>query len=361
VGVIMINRIRISDNAELIFSEDECGYNEVINDFRKANLIKIVTFNISAENSRLLNEVGKLKDTTEVEVITNIPNRYATYYSDAARKRARKNITSYTEQLNPENFDPMVSSYFNFSNHSKIILTENIAYIGSANASDESDKNFEAGVIIKDKMIIREIIRTIIPMIKEDSVEYYGHGVSRYIILVLNLITRLKRIKEQFHFSFYNINDHRGADIEYYDSYNADLSPILIEEVQSAMYEYEDIINELQEIEGIDININDIKEVNISYIIESLSGLMDFSKYDVHVKSNEYLEEYSYIAYEENLDKYAQLAFERANNEKIELADEIKEIVIEVNEKLEGIFENLKCLYDCIIVYKKLNEEIDNT
>jgi len=154
VGVIMINRIKISDNAELIFSEDECGYNEVINNFRKANIIKIVTFNISAENSRLLNEVGKLKDTTEVEVITNIPNRYATYYSDAARKRARKNIISYTEQLNPEKFDPMVSSYFNFSNHSKIILTEDIAYIGSANASDESDKNFESGVIIKDKMII---------------------------------------------------------------------------------------------------------------------------------------------------------------------------------------------------------------
>ncbi|WAG57924.1 phospholipase D-like domain-containing protein [Clostridium estertheticum] len=189
-------------------------------------MIKIVTFNSSAENSKLLNEVGKLKDTTEVEIITNIPNRYATYFSDVARKRARKNIISYTEQLNPENFQPMVSSYFNFSNHSKIILTENIAYIGSANASDESDKNFESGVIIKDKMIITEIIRDIIPMIKEDSIEYYGNGVSIYIILVLNLITRLKRIKEQFHFSFYNINDHRGADIEYYDSYNADISNI---------------------------------------------------------------------------------------------------------------------------------------
>lgn len=355
----MISRIKISDNAELIFSKDECGYNEVIDDFRKANIIKIVTFNISAENSSLLNEVKNLKDTTDVEVITNIPNRYATYYSEAARKRARKNITSYTEQLNPENFDPMVSSYFNFSNHSKIILTENIAYIGSANASDESNNNFEGGVIIRDKGIIREIISTTIPMIKEDSVEYYGDGLSRYIILVLNLLTRLKRIKEQFHFSFYNINDHRGANIEYYDSYNADASPILIEEIESIMYEYQDIINELQDSE--EIEINDVEEVNISYIIEALSELIDFSQYDVQVKSNEYLEGYSYIAYEENLDKYAQLAFERANDEKIELADEVKGNVIEIDKELDSILENVKYLYDCIIKYKKLNKKIDNT
>ncbi|HEY5524240.1 MAG TPA: hypothetical protein VIK26_02765 [Clostridium sp.] len=196
-------------------------------------------------------------------------------------------------------------------------------------------------------------------MIKEDSIEYYGNGVSKYIILILNLITKFKRIKEQFHFSFYNIHDHRGADIEYYDSYNADLSPILIEEAESAMYEYEDIIKELQEIK--DIDINDVKEADISYILESLSALIGFSKYDVHVKSNEYLEKYSYIAYEENLDEYAQLAVDRANNEKTELADQINEMVIEVNEKLDGILENVKCLYDCIIGYKELNEEIDNT
>ncbi|MBU3214790.1 hypothetical protein LL033_08200 [Clostridium estertheticum] len=137
------------------------------------------------------------------------------------------------------------------------------------------------------------------------------------------------------------------------------ISPILIEEVEGAMYEYEDIIKEVLENE--DISIDDVKEINISNIIEYLSGLIDFSIYDLHIKSNEYLEEYSYIVYDENLDEYAQLAFERANNEKIEIADEIKKMVIEVIQKLDGILENVKRLYDCIIEYKKLNEEIDNT
>jgi hypothetical protein len=59
----MINKIKISDDTELVFTKDECGYEEVINDFRNAKIIKIVTFNISAENSRLLNEIRKLKDT----------------------------------------------------------------------------------------------------------------------------------------------------------------------------------------------------------------------------------------------------------------------------------------------------------
>lgn len=355
----MINRIKISDNAELIFSKDECGYEEVINDFKKAKIIKIVTFNISAENSRLLNEIKNLRDTTEIEIITNIPNRHVTYYSNAARKRAKKNITSYSRQLNPENFEPIVSSYFNFNNHSKIILTENITYIGSANASDESDKNFEGGVIIKDKKIISDIIRTIIPMIKEDSVEYYGNGLSRYIILVLNLLTRLRRINEQFHFSFYNIYDHRGANIEYYDNYNADVSPILIEEIESVVYEYEDIINELFADEDIEIDI--MNEIDISDIINAIGTLMNFAEYNIQEKSNEYLEEYLYIAYEENLDEYAQLALDRANSIKMDLADEIEEHVVTIDKGLDNIFENIKYLYDSIIEYKKLNEEIDNT
>lgn len=355
----MINKIKISDNVELIFSKDECGYNEVINDFKNAKIIKIVTFNISAENSNLLNEVKNLKNTTVVDIITNIPNRYATYYSDAAKKRSRKNITAYTEQLNPDNFNPIVSSCFNFSNHSKIILTENIAYIGSANASDESSRNFEGGVIIKDKKIIVDIISTIIPMIKEESIEYYGNESSRYIVLVLNLLTKLKSIKEQFHFSFYNIADHRGAEVEYYDSYNADISPILIEEIESTIYEYKNIIDELQESE--DLDLDDIQDVNIYPIMESISGIIGFSEYDVQSNSDDYLEEYSYIAYDENLDKYALLAFERANDEKIELADEVKESVIEIERELEGILENIKTLYDRIIELRKLNEEIDNT
>lgn len=355
----MINKIKISDNAELIFSKDECGYEEVINDFKKANIIKIATFNISAENSRLLNEIKNLKDTTEIEVITNIPNRYATYYSDAARKRAKKNITSYAKQLNPENFDPMVSSYFNFNNHSKIILTENIAYIGSANASDESNMNFEGGVIIKDKKIIREIIRNTIPMIKEDSVEYYGNGLSRYIILVLNILTQLKRIKEQFHLSFYNLYDHRGADIEYYDNCNADISPVLVEEIESVLYEYEDIINEV--FEDKNIVVNNVKKIDIQDIIKAIGKITTFAEYDVQEKSNEYLDEYSYIAYEENLEEYVQIALDRASNVKMELADKIEKHVVTIDKGLDNIFENIKCLYDNFIGYKKLNGKIDNT
>lgn len=355
----MINRIKISDDVELVFSQNECGYREVINDFKNAAMIKIVTFNISTENTRLLDEVKNLRDTTDVEIITNIPNRYVTYYSDRARSRARKNITSYVEQLNPENYNPMTSSYFNFNNHSKIILTENIAYIGSANASDESDNNFEGGVIVRDRKAINEIIRTIIPVLKEDSVEYYGNGLSRYIILLLNLLTRTRRIRVQFHYSFYSINDHRGADIEYYNNYNADLSPILIEEIEALLYEYEEIVRELDDSEEFDIS--NIQNYKISSILTRVKDLYDFSIYDIGDKSNEYLEEYSYIAYEENLDKYAQITFDRANEEKINLANEIEDAVVEVEQGIDNIFASVQNLYEYVLEYIQLNEEIDNT
>ena len=38
--------------------------------------------------------------------------------------------------------------FFNFSNHAKIVGTENIVYIGSANFSNESKNNIESGIII---------------------------------------------------------------------------------------------------------------------------------------------------------------------------------------------------------------------
>ncbi len=82
------------------------------------------------------------------------------YNSDAGnhmRMTERRNINVYVSKLNPENFQNGFVPFFNVHNHAKIIGTEDIVYIGSANFSNESANNIETGVIIEDKVFIQKL------------------------------------------------------------------------------------------------------------------------------------------------------------------------------------------------------------
>lgn len=62
--------------------------------------------------------------------------------------------------------------YFNFDNHAKLIMTDKIAYIGSQNFSDASQKNFELGFLVNDSLSIHHINNHIFEEIKSKSILY---------------------------------------------------------------------------------------------------------------------------------------------------------------------------------------------
>lgn len=105
----------------------------------------------------MLNRLEAFPEDKDVIIVTNVPGRFQKYTSPYARGRARKTIDNYIERLNPNNYVADVKTFFNFGNHSKIIMTDKMAYIGSANFSDESKNNNECGMLIKDKNVIDEI------------------------------------------------------------------------------------------------------------------------------------------------------------------------------------------------------------
>jgi predicted transposase/invertase (TIGR01784 family) len=74
--------------------------------------------------------------------------------------------------LSPEKIAEKAEVYFCFSNHAKIVMTNNIAYIGSSNFSEESADNFESGFISKDADFIEFLEEEIFPWIIESSSEY---------------------------------------------------------------------------------------------------------------------------------------------------------------------------------------------
>jgi len=317
----MQKRILIPSGTEMVFSKDSCGYQEVIDDFVNASFITIVTFNISANNKRLLRQIDSLEHQPKVKIITNIPNRYATYYSEAARKKARTNIIGYMSQLNPEKFSGNVTSYFNFNNHSKIILTDNIAYIGSANFSPESNSNNETGFLIRDRNTIDEINEEIITIFENESIPYHGSQVTRINVLYINLLSKLQNLREAIHSSVFSIWDHRGADCEYY---NPNLSVIDIESLYELSYEIEDIAFITEEdrtyfeglIESIDISlVNELRK-----LVDEDSLIYKLAKFSTDDFVQEYIQENDYIAYDENLNRIAQNAIDKAGESFSDLA-----------------------------------------
>lgn len=149
------------NGGRFVSNREELNYEEVLNHFPCASIIRILTYNISRnqQDDKLLNA---LKETNaDVQIITNVPSRMERYYnSDAGnhmRMTARRNINAYISKLNPENFQNGFVPFFNVHNHAKIIGTEDIVYIGSANFSNESANNIETGVIIEDKVFIQKL------------------------------------------------------------------------------------------------------------------------------------------------------------------------------------------------------------
>ena len=82
-------------DAKFIYSKGELGYQEVLDDFKNAEEIIVVTYNISEKQSILIRKLADASSETKISIFTNIPSRWDTYYKDTYRNAARKKIDIY--------------------------------------------------------------------------------------------------------------------------------------------------------------------------------------------------------------------------------------------------------------------------
>lgn len=172
-------------DAKFVYSKNELGYAEVLDDFITAEEIIIVTYNISEKQTQLINALKSAAENTEISIFTNIPSRWDKYFGgfeSQYRLNARKKINVYLAKLNPEGIGEKVNVFFNFENHGKIVMTNNLVYIGSSNYSEESGNNIEFGVISRDTGLIKHLKDEIVNELKETSVDYYEYD---YLPLIL--------------------------------------------------------------------------------------------------------------------------------------------------------------------------------
>lgn len=370
----------VTQDAKFVYSKDDLGYQEVLDDFKTTSTITIVTYNLSNDNDDLLiSAVRAASEHCSINIITNIPSRWETYYTANARNRAKKQIGLYLSKLSSETFRKDSSIFFDFSNHGKIIMTDSVVYIGSANYSSGSASHTEFGFISRDPKFIQYITSEVIPSMKNSALPYYEYDYTALLIEANVALASIYNIENELHDTVYSWYSNTNGEGFYYNDSEASLTEEILDkvlrvirnscEVSRELYDALVVINRDDKYETETDWANDIYDElrSIYSKIEQLScsdELYNLSKFKIAEYVNQKLQtEYEMIAYEENLDSCIESASGDAMNVVYNLTQAAKPNIDELLEKIER-FRNEFSSFLKIFQMKetrKVNRRIDNT
>lgn len=365
------------EKCKFVLTKDEMGYQEVLSSFKSSSYINILTFNISSRQDNLLELIEEIKSPKPVRIITNIPHRYEQYFSVKAREQARRNIKIYIKKLLPSKFEAQIIPFFNFNNHAKIISTDKIAYVGSANYSDESKNNYESGFIIYDSKFCNYLNNKIFPLLISDSEPYLNNVFFEKHILALNIFSRLELTYEDF---FCNYNgflyprEHDNKLMQQFQWMEFNIGINNLEILENLIYEIDEVFNSVddlydeqhgdnknEEIQYLQNYINVQQLDNIRRLINYESNIYKLCIFNYQKYCDSYLEEYSWDAYEEKLDYYAQRSSELALEKFEELVYGASDDIWELKKNMDNLKERMLGYIKGLGEIGEINKNIDNT
>jgi hypothetical protein len=273
--------------------------------------------------------------------------------------------------LNPEKFQSNPNVAFNFSNHAKIIGTENIVYVGSANYSDESKDNIESGTIIRDKLFIKKLYEEIFPVILEESTPYFEDNFNVFRLFTISSLNKLQLWLKRFNEEIIWINPNSGIK-GLYQNIKLDVEDLenlysVIEEVSRFISLMEDTYSETDDDYNklIDEITNDIATVDIDWMlsfIETDSELYNLVVFDEEEKVLGYIQE-DPDAHDENLDASVESAMERAHDEYETMLFEIEPGIFALSDGIAKLIEKLDDAHKRSLEFsdKWIADKIDNT
>lgn len=353
----------------------ELNYKEVLADFPTAKIIRILTYNIS-KNQRHDALLDALRDTTaDIQLITNVPSRMDEYYnSDAGRRMratARSNIQVYISKLNPDNFPGQFSPYFSVHNHAKIIGTENIVYIGSANYSNESADNIETGVLIEDKEFIKKLYSQFFDKVRNDALSYFDDNFSAFQLFILSLYAKFNHHHKMLTDLY---TDHQRTKQVVADSIFIDINDLDalyrdLDELQEVCRAADDTYDEKNE--NYNDALDELKDrfdrLSIDWLKEIISedgSLYRLVAFDGEGETNHILQtEYAFEAYDEYLDTYVESAMSSVAEMYSSLHDSFAEEADDFLGEIEKILSALEAAIQFTNKWRasKINPLIDNT
>ena len=148
-------------------------YQEVLDDYSNAKNIRIITYNVSYDtNDPIFNKLFGVSDAADIKVIIGVPRFTFIDYNTGKRTYKAKDVEKSLKSFDIAELNDRLSIAVCPYNHSKIISTENVCYIGSENYSDASRQNYEAGLLLYNKQDIENITQNYFPLLWEDSFVY---------------------------------------------------------------------------------------------------------------------------------------------------------------------------------------------
>lgn len=240
-------------------------------------------------------------------------------------------------------------------------MTNNIAYIGSSNFSEESVNNFESGFISKDTELIDFLEDEIFPWIIDNSRKYKTDEEILFFELAMReSINMFKEMQEEY------------LQIFYYNTTDSTIIVKAMEKTEKQCNQYIDLLKNANKVfsrqvffkEKID-NLDDVIE-KVENIIENIKNLFrgnigKLARYDRQNIINEYINEHYIDENEESLESCIDKAMDVTNDAIAILANIAKEEVDNLLEKIKNLEEVSKKVLD---LFEKLPLEkikIDNT
>jgi hypothetical protein len=169
----MYKEINIGNNNSLVLFHQENFWEKIIPDcFSKSDSIDVITCNFNFINKEEQSFYKKLRDLANKGV--NIRLLYAKMTDAPSDKPEIEEI-----------FKNFVLCAELPQNNSKMFLSNEVAFIGSANFSLESNKNYESGVIIRDtntiKNIRRDFVGTLLDLSEFTNIPGIGNDPDYFI------------------------------------------------------------------------------------------------------------------------------------------------------------------------------------
>ena len=206
-------------NVVLLLTQFEYGFQEVLDSFPSASKIFVTTYSLAISETAVIYEKLKTRrsDECEVNIVSNVPRDV----------NEPTKMELYRGLLDPNSYGPNFSSFFNVENHSKIIATDQIAYVGSANFSTYTKNQIECGVLIKDGGLAKQVLETFSNMLlnvdstKPHPVTERSINAAYYALLLYECKNRLRVAFEEA-YDYYEHDDIAGPADDLFHTYLID-------------------------------------------------------------------------------------------------------------------------------------------
>lgn len=158
-------------------------FQDVLDNMKEAHTVRIITYNVQFGKDNELNRyLSEINPNADVKIIIGVPG-----FTYRRNKGNADEIINSIDKFYINGYNKNVKLAVSPYNHSKIIGTENVLYIGSQNLSWSSRRNYEAGVVLHNSSDIKTVYDRMFDNLWDRSIEYLEEDTRGLIKLLYEM------------------------------------------------------------------------------------------------------------------------------------------------------------------------------